>query len=52
LARFGRRLYDDAMFLCHHDTPIQIFGARPARSNTGVFSISPGPAPDGVSSAA
>ena len=30
----------------------QILGARSARSKTGVFSISPGPVPEGVSSAA
>src|SRR5580704_8746299 len=30
----------------------QIFGARPARSNTGVFSMLSGAAPEGVSSAA
>src|SRR4051794_30316616 len=31
---------------------LQIFGARPARSNTGMVSTSSGEAPDGVSSTA
>jgi hypothetical protein len=42
--RFGR---PGALLPCR-----QIFGARPARSNTGVFSILSGAAPEGVSSAA
>src|ERR1700687_872519 len=63
MAGFGlRRLrFGDASFLicCHgahrafyHYALTQIFGARPARSKTGVSSISSGAAPDGVSSAA
>jgi hypothetical protein len=38
--------------LFYRRLPAQILGASPARSNTGVFSISLGPVPEGISSAA
>ena len=52
LPRFGRCFNDlTLLFLCH-DALAQIFGASAALSKTGVFSTSPGPVPEAVSSAA
>jgi hypothetical protein len=45
-------IYDYTVLFNRHNAVTQIFGASPARSNTGTFSTSSGAASEGVSSAA